>query len=466
MLTRSRGIAQSCSREESSAAGRAATPAQQASEQGETVQALLERISQLEARLQSASPSTGIFDSTTTLREEIGSQSETPEPPQHVAVEDAITTDSIRIAAEDSDAATVLEFLAWGRKKNSDFINAPENNSGPVHPISAQPPKANPLTENARSAQLDVLETLLPEKPHISKLVEFHNSSLLWYHGSYSANIFSSDLDIFFDRFEGGLKHEQLNLQWLALLFAVLTGSITCASPATRSAWGFSAAEQGTLSTRWYEATVTCLNLGGYIELHTIYSVQAISTLTIAAHILGNSNSQSVLLATAGRLAQSLGLHRLESAPAGEILSADQLRKSEVGKRVFTQLCTQDWFSIPFSETYALSPRFIGGQIRPLNCNGDDMAIQPEAIPTQASYCNYRFDIAALMPELLEAMTGCNTMFTRYEQVLKYDGKMRKLATASMPTFLSRNATIDAEWPAYVGWGRRSLTICAGKYLV
>jgi hypothetical protein len=210
-----------------------------------------------------------------------------------------------------------------------------------------------------------MLEALFPSKAHIKQLVDYHNTSLLWYHGSYSATVFFSDLNLFFSEYQGNMRHEQLNLQWVALLFAILTGAITCASSATSRTWGFSEPEKPSLSVRWYEATVTCLNLAKYTEVHTIYSVQAIATLTIAAHLLGNSSSQSVLLASAGRISQSLGLHRLQSDPA--TMSRDQLRKSEAGRRVFIQLCTQDWFQIPFSETYALNPRFINAGM-PLNC--------------------------------------------------------------------------------------------------
>jgi hypothetical protein len=432
-------------------------------ETDETVRALLQRVSQLEASLKEKSSSILDTDHATPALYKVVMELPNPE----TGPQDELERDSIQppanVAEDDLDAATVLEFLAWGRKKDLDFISAPEHDSGPRQPISGQPCLASPLTESARSAQLDILETLMPSKSHLLQLVDFHNNSLLWYHGSYSSTVFSSDLDIFFTEYNGNIRHHELNVQWLALLFSVLTGSMTCATSTTCSGWGFSAAEQSTLSSRWYEATVTCLNLAGYMEIHTIYSVQAVATLTISAHILGNSNTQSVLLAAAGRIAQSLGLHKLQAGARGDVTAIDQLRKSEAGKRVFIQLCTQDWFSIPFSETYALNPGFISKHIRPFNCNDCDMAIQPESSPTQASYCNYRFDIAALMPQLLDAMVGCNTMYTRYEQVLKFDDKMRKLATASMPTFLSSNAPVAAGWPAYVSWARRSLTICACK---
>lgn len=473
----SRGIAESCGRDEATpAAGIPHTPTRHATDEqdrtanNETVRLLLERLSDLEAKLRENERSRASHVPVAVASvEPVESAPVAPTQPASslVAEDDAAQhVHTSGIGADDLDAATVLEFLAWGRKKNSDFNRAPEHDSGPRQPIqnSINPSMTNPLAENSTSAHLDMLEALMPSKSHIAKLVNFHNSSVLWYHGSYCASVFSADLDTFFHEHGANIRHEQLNLQWLALLFAVLTGSMTCASPAVVQSWGFSAAEQPVLSSRWYGATVTCLNLAGYMELHTVYSVQSIATLTISAHILGNSNSQSVLLASAGRIAQSLGLHRLEneSGSAAET-TVDQVRKSEAGKRLFIQLCTQDWFSIPFSETYALTPRFISDTIRPLNCNDDDMVVQPESVPTQASYCNYRFDIASLMPQLLDAMSGCNTAYTRYEQVLKFDDKMRKLVTASMPTFLANQVPVADEWPAYVGWARRSLAICACK---
>jgi hypothetical protein len=386
-------------------------------------------------------------------------------PPDPVVLDSIATTELATdggipgAEATTCDSATVLEFLAWGRKKDADFADTPDHDNGPRRSDGTTGPDV--LTESIKSVQLDMLEVLLPGRNHIRKLVSYHNDSLLWYHGSYSAKIFSNHLDIFLTNFRGDVRHEQLNLQWLALLFAILTGSITCASQVARNAWGFSESEIPSLSLRWYEATVTCLNMADHTECHSIYAVQAIATLTISAHVLGKSNSQSVLLASAGRIAQSLGLHRL----GPETISSDpeQLRKREVGRRVFIQLCTQDWFQIPFSESYTLNPRFCN-TIKPLNCNDGDMVVQPLAVPTQASYCNFRYDIAALMPQLLDAMADCNTCFTTYEQVLKYDAKMRELATASIPTFLT-NAPVADEWPSYVSWARRSLTICAGEFV-
>jgi hypothetical protein len=378
----------------------------------------------------------------------------------------SITTDS----PEGEDAATVLEFLAWGRRKDHDFHDTPENESGPRRHSTVEEELLIPgtLADSISGPQLDLLEILLPSKEHIYQLVQFHGRCLLWYHGSYMALTLEEEVNTFFSEYQGNIRRREVNLQWVALLFAILTGSITCASIAKASSWGFKEDERARLSKQWYNATKMCLNLSNYMETHTIYSVQAISTLTISAHILGFSNSQSVLLATASRLAQSLGIHRLgeekASVDVSSVVELKRRRKRETGRRLWIQLCTQDWFSIPFSESYSLNPAFFN-TAKPFNCSDEHMSSLPQTTPTITSYCNYLFEIAALIPKLQDAMANSNTPFTKYEQVLLYDEKMRKLATEYMPTFLS-NAPVSPNWPVYVPWARRSLAICLAHKII
>ncbi|KIW04601.1 uncharacterized protein PV09_04349 [Verruconis gallopava] len=464
-----RGLSDLCKREEQVSSGQNALAHPSRNEQrphGDLVRTLLDRVSQLEAKLDQGKEPTRVK----TLGMEIDHIS-SPFLPANAHRQHSnrnVISTSKDTENTEGDEITVLEFLAWGRKKNADFGDSPEDANGPRKQsvgLDSSSITTDFMSANIRNVQLDMLEALLPASEHIKQLVEYHNKCLLWYHGSYSSKTMNDDLHTFFTEYSGSPRHEDLNLQWLALLFAILCCSITCSSPRTCRSWGFSNAERNSLSLKWYEATVTCLNMARYIEVHSIYSVQAISTLTISAHILGLSNSQSVLLSSAGRIAQSLGLHRLGSETESASSTRDQLRKRESARRVFIQLCIQDWFSIPFSDSYALDPRY-WNTVKPLNCNDEDMSPQPQSIPTDASYCNYRYDIAALMPQLLDAVSNCNTLFTKYEKVLEFDEKMRKLVTAYMPTFLSTGAPVASSWPPFVSWARRSLTICAAHKII
>lgn len=463
-----RGYANLCTREDDGPTTRsvALVPGDSAAP-NELVRALLDRLGQLEAELRSQDEGARIESpgSLQQISRHIDQNDQgvaapsRPESDSSTPVEDNLGS----VVPDDEDAATVLEYLAWGRNKDAEYGTTSPLASRLLLPRETECGTSAAIFEGSKNATLDLLQTLLPSHEQIRQLVDYHNVFLLWYHGSYSSKIFQHGLQKFLEDCHGDVRHPSLDIQWLALLYAILTGSLTCAPPDTRHTWGFQDIESSTLASQWYEATIKCLNIGQFIERHTISSVEAIATLTIAAHTLGKSSSQSVLLASAGRIAQSLGLHRLgtESEP----VSIDQLRQREAGRRVFNQLCTQDWFQIPFSESYSLNPRFITTSI-PLNCNDDDMVARPLSIPTQASYCNYRYEIAALMPRLLDATSECNTLFTKYQQVLKYDDKMRKLATASMPTFLSTGSAISTTWPVYVGWARRSLAICAAHKII
>lgn len=370
----------------------------------------------------------------------------------------------------DPDAARVLDFLTYGRRKQS-FHEAPENRSGPRRIFTAQSesPAGSPsslIMDAIRGPQLELLQMLLPEREKVDLLVDYHSKCLLWVHGSFIAGCFDSEVKDFYWLFSGNVKDPQVNLQWLALLFAVLCGSMTCVPAKTVESWGFASDERGVLPKQWYNAAIVSLNLSNYLQDHTIYSVQALSTLAIAAHILGFSKTQSVLLIAATKIAQSLGIHRLGAENEDmDMQDLDNRRSREAGRRVWCHLCTQDWYSIPFHETYSINPAFFDSA-KPLNCKDSDMLPLYATTPTITSYCNHLYDIASLLPQLQDAMSASNTLFTKYEKVLAVDDQMRKLATSYMSTFMHTNRPGHETWPEYIHWGRRSLTICASHKIM
>ncbi|TPX18641.1 uncharacterized protein E0L32_002498 [Thyridium curvatum] len=362
-----------------------------------------------------------------------------------------------------NDAASILEFLAWGRRKNPDFhsVASPEavvKGPGASEDIGDAPSQDHFPDNIDDPCPLAVLQMLLPSKRQVWQLVDYHDESLLWYHGSYYSPTFRKQLHDFYSRFNGSIEHAGVNLQWVALLFSILAGTITCAPVYRAHVWGFRDPERETLSRRWARASVTCLNRAEYTANHSILSVQAIATLTIAAHMLGLSNMQSIHLAAAVRIAQSLGLHRLtEDSPGTPV-------EKETGKRVWSQLCSQDWFSLPFSETYLVNPIYSHSD-PPLNCHDEDLLPLPNSVPTITSYCRFLNRVANIMPQLQDGLMSCNTVFTRYEQVLFWDKRLRALATGERPAFLG-HVPLDPVWPAYVPWARRSLAISSAHKII
>ncbi|BDD60727.1 hypothetical protein MAP00_005826 [Monascus purpureus] len=377
------------------------------------------------------------------------------------------------VNSEIENAATILEFLAWGRRKDPDYnevVNKEDNSvglnqsPGDVGPGTAWEEwssEENSFLSGSKTSSLRFLQFLLPSRRQLTQIINYHRECLLWYHGVFHSLVFAAEVDDFLTRHNGCVENPDVDLQWIAMLFAVLTGSMACAPRPVAHSWGFKEAEQITLANRWFEATTVCLNIADYTARHSIYSVQAIAVLTIPAHLLGHSNRQSVLLASAVRVAQNLGLHRLGEEMEEE---SPDLVKRELGRRVWWQLCTQDWFSIPFSESYLIhSTCFDTG--KPRNCYEEDMRSLPDDIPTIMSYSRFFYKVAAVMPQLQDGLTSSNTLYTKYEQVLQSDTQMRALATQHVPHYI-RSVPLDDRWPCHVPWARKSVAISLSHKII
>ncbi|QGA16062.1 hypothetical protein EYB26_003729 [Talaromyces marneffei] len=372
---------------------------------------------------------------------------------------------------EVDDAATILEFLAWGRRKLSTHAdhstgpnlgNSPAQFSGDVT-IDQGPAidsEVSPLNIT-NEASLSLIQLLLPKQQSIIPNVEYHCDSLLWFHGSFHRLVFQSEFDSFIYKHGAVIDQPGINLQWVGLLFSILAGSMTCAPRLTAHSWGFEDSERAVIAQRWFKAALVCLNRANYTANHSVYAVQCIATMTISAHMLGHSNSHSVMLATAIRISQSLGFHRLGSAkqdhPSNGITR-------ETGRRVWTQLCVQDWFSIPFSESYYIRQLDFNTD-KPCNCMEEDMVPLPDDVPRTMSYHRFLYDIALLMPQLHDDLSRLNTMYTKYEHVLRYDTRMRTLVGKYVPSCL-RSAALETSWPRYVPWARHCLTMTSAHKII
>lgn len=382
----------------------------------------------------------------------------------------------------DNATTSTLEFLTWGKSRLSDYdlkalelLKEPHNAGPALVPKDSGPDwDASSGFGGTGAAQISFLQLLLPSRSQVFKLVEYHVNSILWYHACFHGPTFFAELNEVY-KAPGGLQMRDMDLRWAALLFAIMAASTTCATEQLASSWGFKKNEKAKLTRQWYKATVTCLNLADYMWRHHIYSVQAITVLTMSAHVLGFSNTQSTLLGAALKIAQGLGLQRLGPEDEATNTTGDavlttatqreRIIKRETGRRVWAQLCVQDWFSIPFSEMYSIQkPHF--SSLRPAHIDDATMQPLPGDFPGIDSFPKFLVEIASLMPQIHDAILSSNTLYTKYEQVLDYDDKMRTLASEGLPRYFSMREPISPEWPAFVPWARRSLTICFAHKII
>ncbi|KIX95335.1 uncharacterized protein Z520_08852 [Fonsecaea multimorphosa CBS 102226] len=365
--------------------------------------------------------------------------------------------------SEIADAVTVLEFLAWGRMKDPDnamlspeALRVSEHDDGGIG-ISSPAEELDCYALDSGVNLVSWLQILLPSRRQVYQLVDYHSNCMLWFHGSYLAPTLSKELASFYADHGGKFDSKKgVALQWVALLFSIMAGTITSAPAHEARKWGFAESEARLLSQKWYKAVVVALNAANFTAHHSLHAVQAITTLTNTAHMLGHSNAQSVMLASAVRIAQSLGLHRLDDEAPGHGVEL------ETGRRVWQELCTQDWFSTAFSESYSINPLH-STSLPPQNCD-DDLNVLDESEPTVTSFCRFLSKIAAIMPALQDAMAMSNTLYTKHEAVLVYDKKMRSLATGR-PSFLA-NTAFDTNWPCYIPWARRAIAMSSAHKII
>jgi hypothetical protein len=155
--------------------------------------------------------------------------------------------------AEANDAATVLEFLAWGRLKDSSLTSGVRDiqNSDEVIANSdqdaSQATKAWRLSPNSipggqmamENLQTSQIQDVLPSKEQVFLLFQYHSDWLLFMHCSFHVETFRNELDRFYDQDHGIITMTSAGLQWTALLFAIICGSMTCVEPGLVVGWGF-----------------------------------------------------------------------------------------------------------------------------------------------------------------------------------------------------------------------------------
>lgn len=88
-----------------------------------------------------------------------------------------------------------------------------------------------------------------------------------------------------------------------------------------------------------------------------VYSIQAITLSTRVSHKLGLSDLNATLLGAAIRIAHCLGLHKIARGSGHQMIATEEdwysAIETEVGRRCWLQLVIQDYFQIPFTETYS-----------------------------------------------------------------------------------------------------------------
>ncbi|KAL3480817.1 hypothetical protein BJX99DRAFT_205017 [Aspergillus californicus] len=359
-----------------------------------------------------------------------------------------------------------IEFLAWGRHTGKCFPHR-------LCECRSVRPYAEIVSINADPSWIGIqrLHHELPPTVQISvyesrSLVEFHFDHILWHHNVFHAPTFLMQCEEFWS---AGTVHHPL---WAALYLSVLAVSSWTVLNSKGLQAGMYVNEA--MVTDLFRAMVSVLYDGNFLENLSLYSIQAITLSTRIAHNLGLSDFNATIVGAAIRIGHCLGLHRIanDNERTAITTSEDWYRvvETEVGRRCWLQLIIQDYFQVPFTETYMIQPSHFSTGL-PRNCHDEDMIDQDDQVPTINSYIRTLSRIALLMPPFLDGLghaQGSYSLDKAYSLVVSSEIALRALIK-DIPTFFLRQPPTDTNTSTRFDWiavARRSLSISVADKII
>ncbi|PTU25114.1 hypothetical protein P175DRAFT_0426655, partial [Aspergillus ochraceoroseus IBT 24754] len=394
-------------------------------------------------------------------------------PPREVPPSDSIShlmppDHDKSCAPETTDALlclTAIEHLAWGRNSAGCF---PHLRCGCQYSRSS-PNGSQALIDSQKLPflgpvhVLQALNVSFVDASTAEALVRIHLSHLAWHHDCLHTPTFLEQCGVFWET--GRCDHPL----WMALYFSVLSSTVFSMRNSNKKARAAVDLDLDTVPSaeEFFKSMLHVLYTCHFLYDLSVYSVQAVVISTEVAHNFGLSQLNATLFNAAVRIAECLGLHRInDAAPDTQEEWIERVQR-EVGKRVWCQLVIQDNFAISFTDTYSISPtQYSTGP--PLNADDSDLVERPPSVPTVSTYVRVLREIAVLMPSLVDglgSMSQPKPLREQYAHVLRLDRQLRS-AVKEIPPFLLRpDRDQEARFP-WLGIARRSLAITAAEKII
>ncbi|RBA13647.1 hypothetical protein FPRO05_02440 [Fusarium proliferatum] len=361
-----------------------------------------------------------------------------------------------------------IELLAWGRSGGSCFPHI-DCQCRSVRPY----PEIASITANPHWSGYRYVRPNLALKPSsltnelARSLVGFHLGNILWHHNVFHAPTFLSQCEHFWTT--GTVMHSL----WLSLYYAVTAVSAWTALNCV-GLWTGPKFDRD-LPLQLFRAMVDQLYQEDFAENHSIFSIQAIVLSTRVAHNLGRSDWNATLLGAAIRMAHCMGLHNIrnttENPSAATAEGWFQCIETEVGRRCWNQLVIQDYFQVPFTETYAINPSQFTTEL-PINCHDEDMIFQNDTALTINSYPRVLVRMALLMPKLLDSLSSTlprRSLAETYKLVASSYSALRDIVRHLPPYFTQTpppESGTGEYMPAWLPFARRSLALSAADKVI
>ncbi|VUC32561.1 unnamed protein product [Clonostachys rosea] len=242
-----------------------------------------------------------------------------------------------------SDRAAALEFLTHGRRNViNQFAGRQDDSVSPLSP--------NSWGKSNIEERWDLFFT----EQNSRTLLALHQTQLSWMHCAVNMPIFRRE-------FEENVLRKECSRSWLALYYAILSQTLYHVDDQHLSSLPQPLNASADASFVLFNKSIEVLFRANFMDDHNIYSVQAICLLLQVAHHFDKSDLICILISTAIRIAQCLGLHRLgpdRAVPEGSTANTNGTVNvdRELKKAIWWFLVRYDWYQIPFQNTCQIHP--------------------------------------------------------------------------------------------------------------
>ncbi|KAH0848269.1 hypothetical protein FOPE_02225 [Fonsecaea pedrosoi] len=362
---------------------------------------------------------------------------------------------------QDSAIVTAVEHLAWGRSNGNCYPHRHCACLYRQHWIATSP--MNSQSFDFAASPMAAVATL-PGCADAERLVSFHLTRITWHHNCIHSPTFWRQCQVFWQT--GKCDHPQ----WIALYYSVLSTTLFCVQNSAQFLEECDLESGRETAQQLFKTMVEVLYTSNFLQNISFYAVQAIVISTEVAHNFGLSQLNATLFSAAIRIAECLGVHKIQDGVSPHLTAEEAWHETvekEVGRRVWCQMIIQDYFAIPFTDSYTINPAQYSTSL-PTNAHDHDLTARPDSVPTISTYTRVLATIAKLMPDFVDGLGPLNarkSLAEQYQHVLRMDQKMRDIVQ-TIPDFLLRH---DAQKEALVGWlgiARCSLAITAAEKII
>ncbi|KIW15467.1 hypothetical protein PV08_05513 [Exophiala spinifera] len=370
--------------------------------------------------------------------------------------------DSVAVVeGQDSAIVTAVEHLAWGRSNGNCYPHRHCACLYRQHWVANSPMNSQSF-DFAASPMAAVAN--LPDCADAERLVSFHLTRIAWHHNCIHCPTFWRQCQAFWQT--GKCDHPL----WIALYCSILSTTLFCVQNSAQFLEEFDLESGLETAQQLFKTIVEVLYAGNFLQNMSFYAVQAIVISTEVAHNFGLSQLNATLFSAAIRIAECLGVHKIQDGVSPNLTTEEAWHETvekEVGRRVWCQIIIQDYFAIPFTDSYIINPAQYSTSLAS-NAHDHDLAARPDSVPTVSTYTRVLATIAKLMPDFVDGLGPLNArkpLAEQYQHVLRMDQRMRNVVQ-TIPGFLLRH---DVQKEALVGWlgiARRSLAITAAEKII